>query len=209
MRAQIDHVILAGPDLGQLEAYAEEQLGLRPEPGGAHPGLGTRNSLLGLGGQRYLELVGPDPEQPAPEGPRPFRVDELHEPTLVGWALRTPDLPDRVAHARQRGIDPGDPRAMSRRTPDGTELSWQLTPVATDLDGMVPFLIDWGATTHPSTGLPSVKLVSVRVRHPEAARLRSHLEALQAPRGSIQVRVGEPVRMSLVVATPDREVVLG
>ncbi|QDO87782.1 VOC family protein [Ornithinimicrobium ciconiae] len=209
MRAQIDHVILGGPDLSELEEYAESHLGVTPQPGGAHPGLGTRNSLVGLGGRRYLELVAPDPDQPDPGRPRPFRVDELREPTPVGWALQASGLDDQVAHARGRGVDPGDPRAMSRHTPDGTELSWQLTSVDTDMQGMVPFLIDWGDTAHPSVGLPAVKLVSVRFRHPEVARLRSTLEALQAPRGPIQLRVGEPSRMSLVIDTGDQEVILG
>ena len=209
MRTQIDHVILAGPDLTELEEYAETHLGLRPHPGGAHPGLGTRNSLLGLGGQRYLELVAPDPDQADPARPRPFRVDEVTEPTLTGWALRSADLPARVARARERDLDPGDPRPMSRKRPDGTELSWELTSLETGLDGMVPFLIDWGSTPHPSEGLPAVKLVTVRVRHPQAPRLSSALEALEAPRGPIQLRAAEPVRMSLVIATDDGTVTLG
>lgn len=209
MRAQIDHIILAGPDLTELEEYAEAHLGIRPQSGGAHPGMGTHNSLLGLGGQRYLELVAPDPEQPDPAQPRPFRVDELTEPTLTGWALRAQDLPERVARARERDIDPGDPRPMSRTRPDGTELSWELTSLDTALDGMVPFLIDWGSAPHPSEGLPAVKLVTVRVRHPEASQLSSALEALDAPRGPIQLRVAEPVRMSLVIATDEGSVTLG
>ncbi|WP_161958520.1 VOC family protein [Ornithinimicrobium cavernae] len=209
MRAQIDHIILAGPDLTELEEYAEAHLGLRPQPGGAHPGLGTRNSLLGLGGQRYLELVAPDPDQPEPDHPRPFRVDELTAPTLTGWALRAPGLGDRVSRAREKGLDPGDPRPMSRTRPDGTELSWELTSLDTGLDGTVPFLIDWGDTPHPSEGLPAVKLVTVRVRHPEAARLSSALEALEAPRGPIQLRAAEPVRISLVIETERGPVELG
>lgn len=208
MRAQIDHVIVAGPDLAELEEYAVAHLGVRPQAGGAHPGLGTRNALVGLGGRCYLELVAPDPDQPEPDGPRPFRVDELSGPTPVGWALRVAGLEEHVAQARERGFDPGDPRPMRRRTPEGTELSWQLTPMGTELDGMVPFLIDWGTTRHPSEGLPAAKLVSVRIRHPEAARLSSALEALQAPRGPIQVLAAEPVRMSLVIATADGEVTL-
>lgn len=209
MRAQIDHVILGGPDLGELEEYAERHLGVRPQTGGSHPGLGTRNSLVGLGGRCYLELVAPDPGQPDPSGPRPFRVDELSDPTPVGWALRVSGLEDHVAQARERGFDPGDPRGMSRRSAEGAELAWQLTSVDTDLDGMVPFLIDWGGAAHPSVGLPSVKLVSVRLRHPQAARLRSALEALQSPRGPVQVRIGEPARMSVVIATDEGEVTLG
>ncbi|MCK0110940.1 VOC family protein [Ornithinimicrobium sp. F0845] len=209
MRAQIDHVILAGPDLAELEEYAEAQLGVRAQPGGAHPGLGTRNALIGLGGQCYLELVAPDPDQPDPAGGRPFRVDGLSGPTVTGWALRVTDIAEWVAQARESGTDPGDPRPMSRARPDGTELAWQLTPPDTDLDGTVPFLIDWGSAPHPSTGLPAVKLVSMRARHPDAARLRSALESLRAPRGPIQVRVGDPVRLSVVIATDDGEITLG
>lgn len=209
MRAQIDHIVLAGPDLTELEQYAEASLGIRPRSGGAHPGVGTRNSLLGLGGQRYLELVAPDPDQPDPAGPRPFRVDEVTEPTLTGWALRGPGLPDRVARAREKDVDPGDPRPMSRTRPDGAKLSWELTSLDTDFDGMAPFLIDWGNSPHPSEGLPAVKLVTVRVRHPEAERLSHVLDALEAPRGPIQLRAAEPVRLSLVIATDDGSVTLG
>lgn len=209
MRALIDHVILTGPDLTELEEYAERTLGVRPQSGGAHEGLGTRNSLLGLGGQRYLELVAPDPEQPDPQRPRPFRVDELSEPTLVGWALRTSDLATQVAEAREHGFDPGEPQSMSRTKPDGTELSWDLTPLDTDLGGVVPFLIDWGSTPHPSVGLPGVNLLTLRVRHPEAERLSRILDALDAARGPIQLRVGEPVRISVVLLTEEGWVELG
>lgn len=209
MRALIDHVILAGPDLSELEQYAQDRLGVRPQAGGAHAGLGTRNSLVGLGGQRYLELVAPDPDQPEPQRPRPFRVDELSEPTLVGWALRASGLTEHVAQAREHGFDPGEPRAMSRTRPDGTELAWELTALDTDLGGVVPFLIDWGSTPHPSTDLPAVNLLTLRVRHPGAERLSGILDALDASRGPIQLRVGEPARISVVVLTEDGRVELG
>lgn len=208
MRAQLDHVILAGPDLEELVEYAEAHLGVRAQPGGAHPGIGTRNALIGLGGQRYLELVAPDPDQPEPAQPRPFRVDELREPTLTGWALRAPDLAQRVARAREQGVQVGEPFAMSRTRPDGTTLSWELTGFQTGLEGMVPFLIDWGSSPHPSQGLPAVKLVSLRIRHPQASELSSALRALEAPR-DIQLRAGEPVRLSLVIAASEGTVTLG
>lgn len=209
MSAQIDHIVMAGPDLTELVEYAEARLGVRAQPGGAHPGVGTRNALIGLGGRRYLELVAPDLDQPDPARPRPFRVDELSEPTLTGWALRATGLADRVASARERGVSIGDPFRMSRTRPDGTSLSWELTGFDTDLGGMVPFLIDWGASPHPSDGLPGALLVSVRIRHPEAGRLSAVLEALQAPRGAIQLRAGEPARLSVVVATEEGEITLG
>jgi hypothetical protein len=197
--AKLDHLILGGPDLDDLEAYVEEQLGVAPRRGGSHQGWGTRNSLLGLGGPQYLELVAPDPDQPDPEHPRSFRVDELTEPTLVGWAVRVDDLASRVAQAREQGYDPGEPFSMSRRTADGTELAWQMTPTDTGPSRAVPFLIDWGQTPHPSDGLPAVMLQTFRIKHPEAADLNAALKALGVARGPIQLRVGEPVRLSAVL----------
>lgn len=208
MRTQLDHVILAGPDLEELVEYAEAQLGVRAQPGGAHPGIGTRNALIGLGGQRYLELVAPDPDQPEPAQPRPFRVDELSQPTLTGWALRASGLAERVARAREHGVPVGEPFAMSRTRPDGTSLSWELTGFDTGLDGMVPFLIDWGSSPHPSQGLPGVKLVSLRIRHPKASELSDALHVLEAPR-DIQLRSDQQVRLSLVIATSEGSVTLG
>lgn len=209
MRTPIDHLILGGPDLDALEQYAEEQLGVPPRRGGSHPGWGTRNSLVGLGGRRYLELVAPDPAQDDPEGARPFRVDELVAPTLVGWAVRADDIAAVVGRSRESGHDPGDPVAMSRTTPDGALLSWHLTPTDTGFAGALPFVIDWGETPHPSDGLPGVTLQTFRVRHPEASRISSVLEALGAGRGPVQLRTGAPARLSAVLLTAAGRVELG
>ncbi len=40
---------------------------------------------------------------------------------------------------------------MQRATPDGGLLSWRLTSPPAWGEGVVPFLIDWGTTPHPST----------------------------------------------------------
>ena len=209
MAAKLDHIIIGGPDLDALEAYVEEQLGVAPRRGGSHQGWGTRNSLLGLGGRQYLELVAPDPDQPEPEQARSFRVDELTEPTLVGWAVHVDDLPGAVARAREAGYDPGEPFVMSRKTSDGTELTWQMTPTDTGDSGSIPFLIDWGSTPHPSEGLPKVMFQTFRLKHPHATEVNAALKALGVSRGPIQLRVGEPIRLSAVLVTDAGRVELG
>lgn len=137
-----------------------------------HVGLGTRNYLVSLGGASYLEIIGPDPEQSAPGEPRPFDVDGLTVPRTVTWAISPPDLDAAIAAARARGYDPGPAQSMSRRKPDGTLLEWRLT----DGDdahpsGLVPFLIDWSATVHPTaSGLPTTPLLSLTASAPRAGR---------------------------------------
>ncbi|UBU17998.1 VOC family protein [Nonomuraea gerenzanensis] len=175
----LDHLVYATPALDDTVAALERALGVRPAEGGRHLGLGTRNYLLGLGGPRYLEIVGPDPEQPDPDGPRWFMIDELAGPRLVNWCVRPADLDATVAEARRHGHDPGEPRAMSRRTTDGDLLEWRLTMPSRD--PLVPFLIDWGTTVHPAErGLPEVALLSLTGRHPDPEHARDRLRVVGA-----------------------------
>ncbi|TYB71319.1 VOC family protein [Nonomuraea sp. PA05] len=175
----LDHLAYATPTLDDTVAALEKALGVRAAEGGRHPGLGTRNYLYGLGGRRYLEIIGPDPEQPEPDGPRWFMIDELSGPRLVNWCARPADLDATVAEARRHGVDPGEPRAMSRRTTDGDLLEWRLTMPSRD--PLVPFLIDWGSTVHPADrGLPEVPLLSLTGRHPDPGHARGRLRALGA-----------------------------
>ncbi|WP_326687473.1 MULTISPECIES: VOC family protein [unclassified Streptomyces] len=176
--ASLDHLVYATPDPAASVEEVRRVTGVRPMAGGRHEGLGTRNHLLGLGGARYLEIIGPDPEQPEPARPRPFGIDALTGPALVTWAVRTGDLDARVARARELGYDPGDAEPMSRSTPEGELLRWRLA-FAEKGNGMLPFLIEWGETPHPaSRKLLAVTLTSFTGTHPEPASLTPGLQAL-------------------------------
>lgn len=191
----LDHLVYATPDLEESVRLLAKLTGVRPVEGGAHPGLGTRNHLLGLGELRYLEIIGPDPEQGEPERPRPFGIDELTEPRLAAWAVRAADIEARVARARTLGYDPGPIEPLSRRTPDGELLRWRLTY---PYDTVVPFLIDWGRTPHPARHLPSVPLTSLAAAHPEPQGVRRRLAALGV---HLEVREGEAGLTAVVGGT--------
>jgi catechol 2,3-dioxygenase-like lactoylglutathione lyase family enzyme len=197
-RTVLDHLVLAAPDLEQAVAWFTDVTGVQPAPGGSHVGLGTANHLVALGGGGYLEIIGPDPAQPDPEQPRPFGIDALSAPRLVTWAVGTGDLDSTLEQARAAGYDPGEPLAMSRRTPDGALLAWRLTPARFDLgDGLVPFLIDWGTTPHPTTrGLPLTPLLEFSARHPDPTPV---VEALAALGAELDVTTGEPAALTAVV----------
>ena len=74
--SRVDHLVYATPDLEFGLKKLEQKLGVRAAAGGAHPGRGTRNALIALGPATYLEVLAPDPGQPAPK-PRWFRIDEI------------------------------------------------------------------------------------------------------------------------------------
>lgn len=207
MLDRLDHLVLAGPDLEQSVAWFADLTGVQPTAGGSHVGVGTANYLVGLGGTAYLEIIGPDPEQPDPAQPRPFGIDDLVAPRVVTWAMSTDDLDGRIEAARAAGYDPGPPRAMSRRTADGQLLEWRLTPARLDPgDELVPFLIDWGDTPHPtSRPLPEARLLHFEARHPEPETIRSALAALGS---GLVVGLGELPALTVVVQGLDGPVTL-
>lgn len=203
-----DHIVYAGPDLQELIEQVRISTGVAAVPGGSHEGRGTANALLGLGHGSYLELLGPDPYQAEPAGPRPLRVDEVPAPTVVGWAVRTPSITHLANSARADGYDPGPVQSMTRRSPQGEELQWRLTPPEGGLGGAVPFLIDWAESPHPSEGLPAVELRSLRITHPDPAELRTALTAVDAL-DLVEVIRGPQLHLTLHLDTPNGAVQLG
>ena len=201
----IDHLVYGTPDLATTVAELGRRLGIALTPGGQHVGLGTRNFLAGLGSGAYLEVIGPDPDQPPPAQPRPFGIEELASPRLVTWAARVADLPAVVDLARQAGYDPGPALSMSRRRQDGVLLEWQVAFSEENEGGVVPFLIDWGASPHPSAdAVGGLSLASLTGTHPSPDRVRAKLSALGQ-----ELPVGEgPAALRAVLRTPAGEVVL-
>lgn len=176
----VDHLVLATPDLQRGIDAIEQQLGVKATPGGQHPGLGTRNALVALGPTSYLEIIGPDPDQPKPAGPRRFGIDDLKAPRIVRWVVKSSELEAVSAMAAKGNVALGAVTPGSRRRPDGVVLSWRYTdPNTVAADGLVPFFIDWGASPHPAlTAARGASLVQLRAQHPDPERVQKMLDQL-------------------------------
>ena len=176
----MDHLVFVAPDLASGCAHVEALLGVSTRPGGQHLGLGTHNRLIGLGPTSYLEVVSPDPTQPAPPAPRWFGLDEVDRPYLATWCVPSHDLDATVASARAAGLDLGEVRQGERERPDGSRLAWRMTdPWADRVGGVVPFFIDWGASRHPGSDLPAVgRFEGLRVEVPDPEPLARWFDVL-------------------------------
>jgi glyoxalase-like protein len=199
--ALVDHLVYAGPD---LEAAIEDlnlRLGVRAAPGGRHPGEGTRNSLIALGRDIYLEVLGPDPGQGSPGKPRWFGIDVLRAPRLAGWAAKAGDLEDVARRAVEAGIPLGPVIAGSRNLSDRVSLQWRFTdPHAVVGDGIVPFFIDWTDSPHPSRAAArGASLIALRAEHPEPERVREMLAGLAV---DLQVEAGAQPALIASLRTP-------
>ena len=194
-QGSVDHLVYAVADLDTGIAEMERLLGVKAAPGGKHTGRGTHNALLSLGKGCYLEIIAPDPEQPPPAAPLPFGLDRLREPRLVTWAVRVPDIEERVDKARKAGYDPGAVLPMSRKLPNGGELRWLLAVNAEPAgDGIVPFLIQWEPGKHPSETAPAgAHLSDLQAEHPCPDAVNPMLEAIGA-----DLTVTESARPALI-----------
>lgn len=198
---QVDHLVYTTPDVQLGIDTAEKLFGVRATPGGQHPGQGTRNALIALGPATYLEIIGPDPEQPKPAGGRRFGIDDLKAPHLLTWVAKGKSLDRFAADAKAHGIDLGAVIPGSRKRPDSVVLSWSYTdPRVVLADRLVPYFIDWGSSPHPSaTAAKGVTLVSLRAEHPDAERVQKmldqlglHLVVTRGPRPSLIATFDSP-----------------
>ena len=165
-----DHLLIAAPDLESGSDFAEALLGTRPVTGGSHPGMGSRNALLGLENDVYIEVIAPDPAQ-SPDLPLASFLASIPEPALTWWCARSVDLVELKRQLGTLGIESGPVDSWSRQRPDGTSLRWQLLmPGDTALGPLLPFFIQWeDMGQHPSRHLPVIgRLESLVITHPDA-----------------------------------------
>jgi Glyoxalase-like domain len=175
----LDHLVYATPDLEATCRDFEIRLGVCASAGGQHPGRGTHNALISIGPEAYLEIIGPDPLQPETR-PVWFDIDQLAAPKLITWAVRIDDLEAFVKEISPNA-NVGAVRSGSRKTPEGTILSWQLTePQLVQGVGLMPFLIEWNSRQHPAgSAITGPRLVQLRIEHPEPGLIRKQLSSLR------------------------------
>src|SRR4030095_9956098 len=178
--SRVDHLVYATINLNQGIAEIEKILGVKATPGGQHPGRGTRNALVALGPTAYLEIIGPDPEQPVPQEPRSFGIDRLDRAKLVTWAMKATDLTQLRNEAVRKGVQYTTVKDGARQRPDGIRLSWAvINPAVPEAEGILPFFIDWGQSPHPAeTAVQGSTLVSLRGDNPNANSVMAMLEKL-------------------------------
>jgi hypothetical protein len=205
----VDHLLLGAADLDHGIAWVEKITGVKPAPGGSHPGVGTRNALLSLGDRRYLEIIAPDPSQAAFN----FQIDvrKLAGPRLITWAARTNDIAAVAKSAREAGYRLFGPRDGSRTTTEGRLLKWKTLGVLNKLGVMdveaVPFFIEWAAeSVHPSQDSPKgCELQSFHVEHPDPARV---IEILNKLGLDARVSQAQTARLTATLQTPKGRVEL-
>ncbi len=205
--ARIDHVIVGVSDLEQGVREIERLTGVRAEPGGAHPGQGTRNALMSLGEGAYLEIYAPNPAEPV-ASPAIAELRRLKRPTPLGWAVSTNDAGGLRSMVTAKGFPLTPPEPGSRRKPDGALLSWVTFGFANLDHPLAPFFIQWSdPALHPSLTSPGgCFLRSLRIDDPGADDLRRAIEPLGL---DVAVSKAPHSRMRLELSCPRGRLAIG
>ena len=137
-RLDIDHVLIAVPDLSAAAPSFTARYGLASTEGGHHPAWGTANRIVPLG-TSYLELVAVVDEAKAQASPfgRWVAGAAAEDFRLLGWAVRT-DALDADARRLDLQVTSG-----SRLAPDGELLRWRSAGIeVAAADPILPFFIE-------------------------------------------------------------------
>lgn len=220
-RSELDHLVVACAKLDHGIEWVEQQLGVRPVPGGQHAAMGTHNALLKLGARSYLEVIAIDPNSTQPSRPRWFGLDEPETqaqlaagPRLMTWAVRCESL----ANACARVPDLGEIMSMSRG-----EFRWKIAVPETGAlrwGGVLPTAIQWMANDDGDEGaahLPwdvlddsGCELVRLQLSHPAAVLgtggILGMFRELRIV-GPVDLAPG-PKMLAATIRTPRGEVVL-
>jgi hypothetical protein len=129
--------------------------------GGIHPRFGTRNFVLPLKNNHYIEVVCPLDHPAAEESPFGKAVSKRANEGggWMSWVVSTSDITPVESRLGRSSV------IGSRRRPDGTELKWkQIGVLGTIEDFQLPFFIEWITFNHPSAdNIPTAEIKQIDI----------------------------------------------
>ena len=184
MRLAIDHIVYIVPDFESALDDLEGKLGVRPQVGGRHLSRGTKNALLNLGNECYLEVLAADPENTTFLGERWMGVDLIKKPTISRWAIQSANIEHDCQVLKKYHPNLGEIAAGERKTQEGDILRWKMSlPLALPQIEIVPFLLDWSTSAyHPTKKLEEAcKLLEIKFFHPQPEIVNPIFQQLNLP----------------------------
>ena len=139
---RVDHVSYAAEHDG-VHATAErigKLIGVTPVDGGVHPRFGTRNVILPLAHERYVEVVECLDHPASDKAPFGQAVKARTEAGggWLGWVIRVEDITEFEKRLGRSSAD------GNRHRPDGVELRWkQLGVKGLQSDPQQPLFVKW------------------------------------------------------------------
>ena len=205
---QIDHIVYAVPDFEAAIEQLEKIVGIRPTFGGYHAFKGTKNVLVNLGNQCYLEILAVDETNLNIKPPRWMGVDLITEPKITRWSLKSVDWKQESKVLKSYHAEMGIMKDGKRETADGDLLTWRmLMPLANPAVELVPFFTDWQTSSiHPTDNLlEKCQLMDITFTHPTPELVQATFDKLNL---NYTIQKGESSKIEITIDTPNGRVVI-
>jgi len=149
---KIDHIVYCVPDLEKAIVHLHDALGVTPKVGGRHLLKGTKNALVNLGAQCYLEILAIDYGNKNISAPRWMGIDLITEPKITRWAIQSDNLINDQSILQEYHFKMGMLEEGQRKTTAGELLKWQMTlPLSDPEVELIPFMLSWSNSAHHPT----------------------------------------------------------
>ena len=206
---RLDHLsYAAGPDgLASTAQRLGGLLGRDFVDGGVHPRFGTRNMIMPLADNTYLEIVEVLDHPASDKAPfgQAVRARSALGGGWLGWVVAVDDIAvveSRLGREAASGY---------RHRPDGTELLWKQIGInGLIADPQLPFFIQWEspAELHPSAGADTAFSLACLEIAGDPQRVSEWLgETVEAPLEDVKVEwvapPGTPGIIAAQVQTPN------
>lgn len=169
MKRKIDHLVYCVPNIEQAIEDLGTRMSVKAIIGGKHLTQGTKNALINLGNECYLEILAIDEYNTKFKSSRWMGIDILSDSKITRWALKSNDIQKDAIHLNQYNPSMGNITNGSRLISDGNTLSWQIAmPLPGPEVELVPFITDWSKSeSHPTDNLShECKLLELILTHP-------------------------------------------
>ena len=203
----IDHIVYAVSDLESGIAELQQKLGVKAQIGGRHSTQGTKNALINLDKDCYLELLCIDEENSQIQPPRWMGIDLYTKSQITRWALKSSQIEQGAAILKSYHPDMGKLFGGSRNVADGSVLKWNMClPLAAPEVEIAPFLVDWSQSEiHPSKRMPDMncKMLDFYAIHPNPESYANVMEKFGI---DLRIERGENISLRLVLECPNGKV---
>lgn len=177
----LDHIVYCVQDLESSIEHISDTLGIAPRFGGFHKTKGTKNALLDLGDETYLELLAIDEGNHNVSVPRWMGIDLISTPRITRWAVKSNSLLRDIVRLKSVAPQLGEIEEGQRTTGDNRSIKWQLSrPLPIPEVELLPFFIAWDTKEkHPTTFLDKgCSLKAFYATHPDPVLVHGILEKI-------------------------------
>lgn len=208
MSRKIDHIVYCVPNLEDAVIDLESMLGVKANIGGTHNTQGTKNALINLGEECYLEILAIDESNTDIKAPRWMGIDLLQSSKLTRWALKADDINTDSKSLSVHNPDMGQVTGGSRMMTNGKTLKWKIAmPLHSPEVEVAPFITDWSESeAHPTDSLDhECQLLELLLNHPNPTEVQSLFDQMNI---NIRINKSETTFIQATIKCPKGIVLL-